>query len=229
MILQLISRRHSEARPWDETFAEWIARARKEGVDPNDIADVEWEDDRLVTALDRFYLPWMSSQSVVVELGPGTGRLSRHLIGRCSELILVDSSRLVCDWLREYLAGKGRFRVVHIDRPSLSAIAASSVDAIFANGVFEHLHLEDAAAFIDEFHRISRPGAVTVFNFDNPMSPGGLEWFRRWRPEAGRLCIFRFFHPAVMARIGEAAGFEVVRLTEDSTRLATIELRKPAA
>lgn len=225
--VQLISRRGDSAKPWDEAFADWIARAEREGVDPNDIGDAEWQDDRLDAALHRYYLPKVNQDSVVVELGPGTGRLSRHLITRCSELILVDFSKLVCEWLNRYLVGKGRFRVVLISTPVMPQIASGSVDAIFANGVFEHLQFEDAAAFLDEFRRISRPGAATVFNFNNPMSPGGLQWFHRWRPVAGEPCIFRFFHPDVMALLAENAGFEVVALTVDSTRLAIIELRTP--
>lgn len=225
--LKLIRSRVSERQSWDEIFEDWIARARKEGRDPNDIGDRAWEDDNLDVALDRYYLSLLKPDSVAVELGPGTGRLSRHLIRRCSELILVDYSKLVCEWLGEYLKGKGRFRVVHITTPTMSAIESDTADAIFAHGVFEHLDLEDAAAFLGEFHRVSRPGATTIFNFDQLMSPGGLEWFHRWRPTAGERCIFRFFHPDMMARVGEDAGFEVVSVNVDNSRLATIALRKP--
>ena len=39
-----IWRKKRESRPWDETFERWVRLAGKEGVDPNDIGDREWDD-----------------------------------------------------------------------------------------------------------------------------------------------------------------------------------------
>jgi SAM-dependent methyltransferase len=225
--LQLIRRPPDDCtRPWDVKFKAWIAEAERRGIDPNDVGDRAWEDDGLDVSLRRHYLPVVSSDATVLELGPGTGRLSRHLIGRCRELILVDYSRLVCDWLAAYLKGKGAFRVVHVTGPVFPAIASDTVDTILAHGVFEHLDLDDVAALLDEFHRVQRPGGYTVFNFDNPMSAGGLRWLQRWRPPPGGRSIFRFHHPEVVQRLAESSGFEVVSLRTDDSRLATATLRK---
>src|ERR687883_692434 len=52
-------------------------------------------------------------QDVVVELGPGTGRFSRHLAARLTdgELRLVDHSPFVVDFLRRYFRANPRVSV----------------------------------------------------------------------------------------------------------------------
>ena len=225
-------RRHDavhEEKPWDRKFAAWIAEARERGVDPNDLGDAAWSDDGLDKSLARHYLPKVSPASVVLELGPGTGRVTRHLIGRCRELLLADYSLLVCDWLQLYLKSKGRFRVIHLTGPVLTGVASDSVDVVIAHGVFEHVDLDDMAAFLDEFHRVLRPAGVAVFNFDNFASRGGREWFERWRPAPGGRGIFRFYHPDVVRDTARASGFDVEPIAADDSRLATATIRKPSS
>ena len=216
-------------RPWDAHFAKWIAEARVSGKDPNDIGDIAWGDDPLKEALDQYYLPYIKPTSVVLELGPGSGRVTRHIIPRCAEIILVDYSRMVCEWLDEYLKGKGKYRIHKIDKPSLSAVASQSVDMILANGVFEHTDMDDLMHFLEEFHRVLKPEGVVVFNFDNIMTEHGMQWFRRFRGHPGSKCIFRFYHPEAVRQLAESVGFETLRLRTIPTRFAYIELRKTLA
>jgi SAM-dependent methyltransferase len=227
--IQLVRRRDESKgqKPWDRKFAAWIAQAREQGIDPNDLGDVAWADDRLGESLSGHYLPAISAQSVVLELGPGTGRLSRHLIDRCRELVLADYSQLVCDWLQHYLRSKGRFRIVHLSSPVLAEIPSQTVDVVVAHGVFEHIDLDDMASFLDEFARVLRPGGVAMFNFDNFVSRGGLEWFARWRPAPGNPGIFRFYHPDVVRAVAALSGFEVQYIAADDSRHATAKLTKP--
>jgi len=103
-------RRVETEKPWDVNFRE-IKNAEAIGIDPNDLGDVAWNDDPLKRAFERHCLPHVNPESVVLELGPGTGRLTRHLIGRCKRIILVDYSRFICEWLEHYLRGKGCFEV----------------------------------------------------------------------------------------------------------------------
>ena len=224
--VRLVPTLDPDKRPWDRHFAQWLVEARRSGKDPNDIGDVSWADDPLRVAIQEHYLPHVRSDSVVLELGPGSGRLTRHVIGRCREMILVDYSRLVCDWLREYLRGKGVFRVHQIDRPFVPMVPDGSVDVVLANGVFEHLDMDEMLCFLEEFHRVLRPGGVVAFNFDNVMAAESIPWQRRWREGPSKRCIFRFYHPDAVSRLGEAAGFETLRLTTSSSRFAYIEIGK---
>ena len=210
---------------WDSHFARWIAQGEAEGVDPNDIGDREWGSPRWY--IEGRLLPWIRPDSVVLELGPGTGRLTRHVIDGCREMILVDYSRFACDWLEQYLAGKGRFRIHCIDRPEMPMVADGCVDFAFAHGVIEHVGFDDLLWFLEEFHRVLVPGGHVWFDFDNVTTEEGIAWLRRFRSQPGDVNIFRFYHPETVRRLSEVTGFTVADLRTDTTRHADIDLVKP--
>lgn len=225
--LQLVrAQEASSLKPWDRAFQTWISEAESSGRDPNDVGDVTWGGNPLVGAEQRLF-PYMSKDSVVLELGPGTGRMTRHVIGRCKRMILVDYSSVVCDWLKTYLRGKGDYSVHRIDGPVLPDVQDSVVDLAFAFGVLEHIDLDDIYEFLKEFHRVLQPGGVLWFNFDTLATPGGLEWFRKERAKRrpGTRTIFRFYHPDDMQNLAHDAGFSVMALHVGQDRLVSIHLR----
>jgi SAM-dependent methyltransferase len=211
-------------KPWDETFSRWISVARAKGGDPNDFGDQEWGDPTL--ALERFYYPHLASDKTLLELGPGTGRHTRHFIGRCAKIILVDYSKKVVQWLNEYMQGKGDFEIFHVTDCSLSPVADHSVDVVFANGVFEHLYPEQFYLYLLSFYRILKPGGALVLNFDNFVSPGGFKWFKEWIPPNGGRGIFRFYHPDTVRQMCEDVGFRGVSIYTDETRMAYLQCRR---
>ncbi len=60
--------------------------------------------------IDDTFSKWIVDQldpqpeDVIVEIGPGTGALSRHLIGRCRKLILIEKDQRLAEHLREEFA-----------------------------------------------------------------------------------------------------------------------------
>lgn len=213
-------------KPWDRQFLRWIEEAEATGQDPNDIGDATWSGTRLPVA-EEHYFPHITPDSVVLELGPGTGRVTRYLIGRCREMILVDYSRVVCEWLPQYLEGKGRFRVHQIERPAFPEVDSDSVDTVIANGVFHHIDPYPTWSFLHEIWRVLRPGGIVSFDFIQFCSEGGIEFFREHRPATGMDSIFRFYHPEEMRTLASTVGFDVIKLTTDESRLCFLEARKP--
>jgi ubiquinone/menaquinone biosynthesis C-methylase UbiE len=214
-------------KPWDTLFRQWVHQAKLTGSDPNDVGDTEWSDDHLMHALRERYLKHITADSVVLELGPGTGRLTRHLIGHCKTLICVDYSQMVCDWLRDHFRTERCLAVHHITTPSLPIIADSSIDVIVAHGVFEHINLPDLSFFLEDCYRTLQPSGVMSFNYDNIMTRAGFEWLKEFRGKPGDQCIFHFYHPHTMAWIAENAGFSVLQNSVAKGRLCHIELQKP--
>lgn len=212
---------------WDRHFRDWITQADTQGLDANDVGDKAWDDDHLAHALREFYLPYVTPDSVVLELGPGTGRVTRHLVGRCAKLELVDNSRFVIDWIGRYLKGKCEFSTHLVDVPLLPNIGSGTVDTVIAHGVFEHLDFDETAFYLDEFFRVLKPGGFVSFNYDTLHTDAGAEWFAAYRKRPGDRCIFRFYVPEFMSRLGELAGFSVHRSHVTEDRLAHIVFIKP--
>src|SRR5690606_9299758 len=98
--------------------------------------------------------------------------------------------------------------------PLIPGVANGSVDTVIAHGVFEHLDFDETAFFFDEFFRVLKPGGHVSLNYDTLHNEAGLEWFENYRKRPGDRCIFRFYMPDFMVRLGEVAGFRVVRRHE---------------
>jgi SAM-dependent methyltransferase len=201
--LRAANLRVEEIRPttWDRAFRDWIAEARKLGVDPNDLGDEQWGN---TDCLDdgRFYLPLISDTATVLELGPGSGRLTRHLVGRCRRLIAADFSPTVCRWLESYLPTVEIVRITDHRLP----IEDQSVSVVVAHGVVEHLDLDILYLFCTEFQRVLNDDGIVAFNFDDLSTSEGLAIFRdiagSRRPER-----FRVHHPEALTMACDAAGF----------------------
>jgi cyclopropane fatty-acyl-phospholipid synthase-like methyltransferase len=221
-----LSRRLEQEQPWDAVFESWTERARASGEDPNDAGDREWGDAAAVVELR--YAQHLSSDKVVLELGPGSGRYTRHLLKRCAKLIAVDSSPRVVRWLEEYLAREPRFSVFLAQDCSLSFAADASVDVCLATGVFEHLSLEQIHRYLEAFARVLRPGGVVIVNFDDFQSEQGYAWFKKWLPADGSRGIFRFYHPEMIRKICDELGFQNVAIEPDR-RMAWLTCNKPPA
>jgi len=234
---QLLGHRSQAERPsapatpapgkWDKHFREWIEQARSRGGDPNDVGDEAWANDYLSNALPRFYLPYVNPDSRVMELGPGSGRVTRHLVGRCRRLELVDNSEFVIEWMRTYLDGKCEFGTHLIDRPRVPAIEDERIDFVLAHGVMEHLDFDETAFFLDEFHRVLRRGGRLSFNYNSLHSDEGAAWFAKHRRSPGHRCIFRFYTPDFIRRLGRLSGFEVEAEHVAAERLAHVVFVKP--
>jgi SAM-dependent methyltransferase len=99
--------------------------------------------------------------SSILELGCGSARLIRHL--RC-----IDGIRLVgCDlradhieWCKKNIPGI-EFYTNELS-PPLQFAQDDSFDLVFASSVFTHIPMETQALWIQEMHRILRPGGFLL-------------------------------------------------------------------
>jgi SAM-dependent methyltransferase len=208
-----IVRTSTETR-WDGQFRRWIQKAERAGTDPNDIGDRDWATDERASALGRWYLPLATPGQKIVELGPGTGRLTRHLVAAGADVTVVDRSAFVCEWIRAYLPGVD---VQHTEGCHLP-VPTRSADAFFAHGVFEHLLAEEAYWFLVEGVRVLKPAGKVVFNFDNVASVGGLEHLAR-TSSPDESSAFRFHHPAAIAALARKAGYTDVQIETSDSRV----------
>lgn len=208
-------RRPAGPRPWDKQFMTWVEEARHQDRDVNDVADERWGDVRHL--IGKYYLPHIRENATVLELGPGTGRITRHIIDRCGQVILVDFSQVVIDWIGGYLRAKGHsnFATHRVDDCHLRTIADASVDVAISDGVFHHIDLEDVHRYLSAFKRVLVPGGIVVVNFVNIMAAEGYRKFRIHADARDDRDVFRWHHPAAVAQLCGGLGFVQVELGQE--------------
>jgi SAM-dependent methyltransferase len=151
---------------------------------------------QLALGLLKKYMPRMEGKPVVLDLGCGTGVVSREL-GTWSVPISVDMSPLALDYCRK----RGLGRLVMGDAQRLP-IKSGSVDAVIGLDIYEHLP-DDEAAFAETF-RILKPGGILVMSVPAFKS--------LWGPHDVALMHFRRYRRLELGEKLRKVGFAIRRL-----------------
>lgn len=194
-----------------EGFPSYLEQAQRAGMDVND-----WEEQALgwipaAEILRMTTFPLLHEQSVVLELGPGTGRFSRLILSAipAGTLHLVDHSPWMVRFLERYFAAEPRVQVHLGDGQSLPLAEANWVDLVFAAGTLVALKLGQVHLYAREFARVLRPGGYAVFDYIDPTTPEGWAHMER---EADRLGYVYTYHAGeVMDRVLLEAGFSSIQ------------------
>lgn len=160
----------------------------------------------------------------VLELGCGVGRIGRELLGQCAGWHGVDISESMLAVARERLPEDGRVRLSALDRTSLAMIDADAIDRAYSVAVLCHMDKEDLYLYLEELHRVVKPGGLIYVESWNLAHPMG---WKRWRFEVDswrgadhgkRKNVSRnqFCVPQEFRLYLERSGWQVVRDWNDS-------------
>jgi SAM-dependent methyltransferase len=98
----------------------------------------------------------------ILDLGCGCGRLVRHLSGMTdAEVYGVDYNPRLVDWCARNL--KGKFSRNRLQPPL--PFPDAYFDVVYLMSVFTHLRLDTQREWLNELHRITRPGGVVLVTF----------------------------------------------------------------
>jgi ubiquinone/menaquinone biosynthesis C-methylase UbiE len=211
----LIARRFGyEVRPWRadpkaEGFIGYVEQARQAGLDVND-----WQEQHLgwrpaLPQLERVVFPHLRLDSVVVELGPGTGRFSRH-IAAClprGELRLVDHSPFVVAFLEKYFRHSRGVSVYLNDSASLPFPVDAWADLVFSAGTLIALGLGTIDLYLREFRRVLKPGGIVIFDYIDPGTPEGWQHLTSQSPYLRT--IYAYHAGPAIERVCREAGFHI--------------------
>jgi SAM-dependent methyltransferase len=224
------------AEGWDEYAARLRGRPDVGDAwnDPSIIGlDVEASAD-VVPYLDRVvFEPFLGAPDVLVEIGPGGGRFTEVLVGRCRELHAVDTSPAMLEALRRRL-GENSKVVPHVaDGRGLGMLPSESADAVFSYGVFVHLQHWDIYNYLAETRRVLRPGGRAIIQHSNTFSELGWEKFLSEVPRQLNIhklpSTFTVNSPGLMRELIRRAGLQAVDMVTDVAKRDCIALiAKPA-
>jgi SAM-dependent methyltransferase len=125
-----------------------------------------------VDILSRFV--GIKPTDTVLEIGCGVGRVGKVLAPRCKEWIGTDISGNMLEHARRRLEGLGNVRFVELSGQALKEIRDASVDLVYCTVVFMHLFEWDRYRYVQDAHRVLRPGGRGFF--DNVDIASGHGW-----------------------------------------------------
>jgi ubiquinone/menaquinone biosynthesis C-methylase UbiE len=202
--------RAAEARRrfFDDMAAQWDARVATDAFMT-----------RLHAAVDALDI---AGSEAVLDLGCGTGNLTRVLAGRLHDdasIMAVDISTAMLDIARGKLPGDGRVQWLSADAHSLP-LHDGVVDRVICFSAWPHF--SDPAAVAAELLRVLRPGGVLhVLHVD------GRDTINRIHGDAGGAVAHDVLPPATtLATLLATAGF-VPRLLRDESHHYLVTVARP--
>lgn len=206
--------------PWraddkSEGFEGYVRQAQQAGLDVND-----WQEQALgwvpsLQVLERLVFPSLQPGWRVVELGPGTGRYSRHLAARLTQgdLSLVDHSPWLVDFLRTYFRDWPNVSVHLNDGYVLPFERGDWADFVFAAGTLVALKLGAIELYAREFHRVLKPGGRAMFDYIDPETPAGWQHLTAQTPFLRT--VYTYHATAAMDRVFVSTGFRIGERVQD--------------
>ncbi|MBU0975411.1 methyltransferase domain-containing protein [Patescibacteria group bacterium] len=153
--------------------------------------------------IERIVLPFLNKQGLtndrikeldVLDIGCGTGRLSRALAKHCKQVTGIDISDEMLKKAKEDNADINNIKFVLTNGSDLGAVDSNSLDFCFSYLVFQHIPRQSIIeSYLNEIHRILKNDGVALLQFrgypGNP--PGKALWFMGFKKFYIAFCLYR--------------------------------------
>ena len=113
----------------------------------------------------RYLEPYVSSETVALEIGAGGGRWTRYLLS-AREVVVVELNSEFFPYLESrFPEARGKLRFYETSGYELSGVDDKSVDFVFSFGTFVHIAPDGIDAYLAEIRRVLRPGGVVSIHY----------------------------------------------------------------
>lgn len=120
----------------------------------------EWKQ----SLIDHIIKPKISIGSDILEIGPGGGRWTEHLVTRANNLFLVDLTHKCINICKDRFKNHSNIAYYVNDGNNLDFILDDSLDCIFSWDVFVHIKAIDIEGYIKQFPRILKKGGIAIIH-----------------------------------------------------------------
>lgn len=114
--------------------------------------------------VEKLLVPFIEQDFTVLEIGPGAGRWTEHLVERAAKLTLVDVTPECINICRTKFAEAGNIEFYVNEGNNLGFLESSSIDRIWSFDVFVHILSADIDRYVAEFARVLRPGGRALIH-----------------------------------------------------------------
>lgn len=133
-----------------------------------------------------------------LEIGPGFGRWTQHLLGACTHLTIVDLTERCIEHCRARFAAYPHLECWTNDGESLEMIEDDTLDFVFSFDSLVHAEAPVLRAYLVQLARKLKPGGVGFIHHSNLAALAGADgaipsWVarRNWRGESMSARLFR--------------------------------------
>jgi SAM-dependent methyltransferase len=119
-----------------------------------------WKQSVVKTFID----PYFNDLDTILEIGPGAGRWTEYLLPRAKSLIGIDISSTCIAHCRRRFSSYPNAKFEVGSGSDLRSIGTATVDGIWSFDVFVHINSTEFDAYVREFARVLKPGAVGVIH-----------------------------------------------------------------
>ncbi|MFN0206384.1 MAG: class I SAM-dependent methyltransferase [Planctomycetota bacterium] len=201
------------ARAWDEYSDYWDQNSYYRQY--KHLGD-EWGPDEWVHhVIDTYAKPYLSTNANVLEIGPGGGRYTKHLLENCSALVAVDVSRKMAIRAHRRFSKLQNFSCLVGSGRDLRDIPAASIDFAFSMNVFVQIEIEDFYSYLLELKRTLKIGGNAAIHYAVFSNEEGWNYFNsqreKWSADPCQRARFTVMTLATADLLAQRAGLAVVR------------------
>lgn len=181
-------RRWDKDHAWPKHGDEWNRQAAACGIDYD-----AWKQSMVAHLIAPYAGP------SVLEIAPGHGRWTEHLIPRFGRVVAVDLSPSCIEYCRQRFTGAANVDYFVTDGTTLPDVA---VDFVWSFDAFVHMDRGVIASYLKEIARVLKPGGIAIIHHSNVADLTGhsQEDAEGWRAP---------MTAALFAELARAAGLTV--------------------
>lgn len=203
-----------------EAHPSYMKEAAEAGMDINDYQEIRLGFVESLPLLKEIVFPLIDKlkDPNIIELGPGSGRWSRHIIKKIEDngggrVILVDHSEWIVDFLSDYFKNvsdnKLSLTFSKCDGFKLPADTENfSADLIFASNTFVALGIYFYYTYSHDFFRVLKNGGYCIFDYIDLNTEGGWKFLKQKTKEG--LNYYTYYTFEAVDKVFRDAGFEYV-------------------
>ena len=113
----------------------------------------------------RYLEPYLTPETVALEIGSGGGRWTRYLLV-ARKVVVVELNREFFEYLEErFSADAEKLEFYETSGYEIRGIPDESIDLVFSFGTFVHIDPEGIDAYLGEIRRTLRPGGTATIHY----------------------------------------------------------------
>jgi ubiquinone/menaquinone biosynthesis C-methylase UbiE len=158
------------------SLAARISNACRVLVKKEPIYGMEWgdpdRDERLQFVRDHFLMPYLTPETIAVEIGPGGGRWTRYMLG-VRKVYAVDYHRRLLKALKLNFPSDVIVPVKN-NGDDFPGIPDASADFVFSFDTFVHLDMPIIDAYLRNIRRLLKPTSNVFIHYSDKRKPAAM-------------------------------------------------------